>query len=134
MKKLTILFTIILTIFCTTTLSTNANTQKQKHTETVIERQGNWTATYYGNQYRTIRRTANGDVFNMNAMTCAAPKKYKFGTRLKVTNIVNGKSVVVRVNDRGGFGSNVIDLTHGAFGKIANHSSGRIRVNVEVSD
>lgn len=130
MKKLTVLFTIILTIFCTANLSTNANTQQT--TQSQIVRQGNWMATYYGNQYRTVRRTANGDVFNMNAMTCAAPKKYKFGTQLKVTNIANGKSVVVRVNDRGGFGSNVIDLTHGAFGKIANHSSGRIKVNVEV--
>ena len=131
MKKLTVLFTIILTMFCTIHSNSTTNTQKQTQ-ETVVKHQGNWTATYYGNQYKTVRHTANGDVFNMNAMTCAAPKKYKFGTMLRVTNVTNGKSVVVRVNDRGGFGNSTIDLTHGAFGKIAKHSTGRIRVNVEV--
>ena len=94
--------------------------------------QGKYTATYYGNTYKTVRHTANGDVFNKNAMTCAAPKHYKFGTMLEVTNVNNGKSVTVKVTDRGGFGNNVIDLTYGAFGKIANHSSGRIKVNVKV--
>ena len=128
MKKLTILFVMIFAIFCT---MRSVNTNRQQTIKKEIAHNG-WTATYYGNHYKTVRHTANGDVFDKNAMTCAAPKHYKFGTMLKVTNINNGKSVVVRVNDRGGFGHRTVDLTHGAFGKIANHSSGRIKVNVEV--
>ena len=131
MRKLTILFTLIFTMFCTVSYS-NVNTLKQTQTTTAVKHHGIYTATYYGNRYKTVRHTANGDVFDKNAMTCAAPKHYKFGTMLKVTNVNNGKSVTVRVNDRGGFGNKTIDLTHGAFGKIANHSSGRIKVNVEV--
>lgn len=93
---------------------------------------GQWSATYYGNKYRTTRRTANGEAFNMHAMTCAAPRKYKFGTKLRVTNLANHKSVIVRVNDRGGFGHKVIDLTYDAFGKIAKHKLGRIKVKIEI--
>ena len=92
---------------------------------------GNWTATYYGNSYKGSRRNANGEPFNKNAMTCAAPKKIPFGTRLKVTNIANGKSVIVKVCDRC-VGNTIIDLTHGAFGKIAKYSEGRVKVKVEV--
>lgn len=97
------------------------------HTE-----KGNWTATYYGNKYKTKRLTANGDVFNVYAMTCAAPKKFKFGTRLKITNLENNKSVIVTVNDRGGFGHNVIDLTYHAFKKIEDHKKGRVKIRVQV--
>lgn len=92
--------------------------------------EGQWTATYYGNNYKGVRYTANGERFNMNAMTCAAPKKYKFGTYLRVENKANGKSVIVRVTDRGGFGNRCIDLTYGSFAKIASHRTGRIRINV----
>ena len=131
MRKLTILFFIIFAMFCTVQ-SNNVNATKKTQTTTAVKYHGIYTATYYGNTYKTVRRTANGDVFDKNAMTCAAPKHYKFGTMLKVTNVKNGKSVTVRVNDRGGFGNKNIDLTHGAFCKIANHSSGRIKVNVEI--
>lgn len=91
-------------------------------------------ATYYGNTYKGVRHTANGDVFDMNAMTCAAPKKYAFGTRLKVTNKSNGKSVIVKVTDRGAkdLYGRIIDLTYKAFGKIASHRDGRIKILVEV--
>lgn len=129
MKKLAILFTILLTTFCTMQHSLKA---LPKTKQAVVKHHGRFTATYYGNQYKKTHYTASGDVFNKNAMTCAAPKHYRFGTRLRVTNVANGKSVVVRVNDRGAFGNNNIDLTHGAFGKIANHRSGRIKVNVAI--
>jgi len=122
MKKFLITFLFTFLIF--TNLSSN-NANKG------IE-QGNWNATYYGNKYKTVRHTANGDIFDMHTMTCAAPKKFKFGTKLHITNISNNKSVVVKVTDRGGFGNNTIDLTYGAFGKIANHKSGRIKIKVKV--
>ncbi len=92
-----------------------------------------WTATYYGDRYKTRRHTANGDWFHKDSLTCAS-MVHKFGTKLKVTNVKNGKSVVVKVNDRGQFAHNNIDLSHGAFGKIAEHKLGRIKVNVEVVD
>ena len=108
--------------------SFNVNAQKAtQHTE-----KGNWTATYYGNHYKGHRKTANGDTFNMYAMTCAAPKCYKFGTKLKVTNLKNNKSVIVTVTDRGAFGNRTIDLTYGAFGKIASYRDGRIKIKVQV--
>ena len=125
MRKITILF-IFMTIamFCTVQSNNTKLTQKQQ--TTAIAHVGGYTATYYGNTYKTVRHTANGDVFDKNAMTCAAPKHYKFGTMLKVTNVNNGKSVTVRVNDRGGFGNRTIDLTHGAFGLLREAAVGNI--------
>ena len=57
------------------------------------------TASYYGKGFHG-RRSADGERFNMNAMT-AAHRSLPFGTRLQVTNLRNGKSVMVEVNDRG---------------------------------
>ena len=88
-------------------------------------------ATWYGNQFHG-RLTASGERFNQNAMTCAS-NKHKFGTQLKVTNTANGKSVVCRVNDRGKLGRGVVvDLSKGAFAKIAPLSQGRVKVKVTV--
>lgn len=95
-----------------------------------LKMEENYTATHYGSQYMTVRYTANGERFDKNAMTCAAPSHFKFGTILRVTNKANGKSVDVRVNDRGAFGNRNIDLTYGAFAKIAEHRTGRIQVSV----
>ena len=102
------------------------NAQKVNHAKI------NYTATYYGDRYKTARKTANGDSFNMYAMTCAAPNHFKFGTMLKVTNLANNKSVIVKVTDRGYLGNNTIDLTYGAFAKIASHKTGRFKIKVEV--
>ena len=88
-------------------------------------------ATWYGNQFNG-RLTASGERFNQHAMTCAS-NKHKFGTRLKVTNLANGKSVICRVNDRGKLGKGVVvDLSKAAFAKIAPSSQGRIKVKVIV--
>lgn len=70
-------------------------------------------ASYYAKSW-TGRRTANGDRLHHDSLTCAH-RKYPFGTRLKVTNPANGKSVIVRVNDRGPFSKKrIIDLSWGA--------------------
>lgn len=89
------------------------------------------TVTYYGDKFHG-RKTANGERFNQNAMTCAS-NTHKFGTHLKVTNTANGKSVVCRVNDRGGFGKYgvTLDLSKGAFAQIASLSQGHARVTIE---
>lgn len=88
-------------------------------------------ATWYGNQFHG-RLTASGERFNQHAMTCAS-NKHKLGTQLKITNTANGKSVVCRVNDRGKLGKSVvIDLSKGAFAKIAPLSKGKIKVEVTI--
>src|SRR4051812_18688011 len=58
-------------------------------------------ASYYGKGFNG-RRAANGEIFNMHALT-AAHRSLPFGTRLQVTNMKNGRSVVVRIQDRGPF-------------------------------
>lgn len=87
-------------------------------------------ATYYSDKFHG-RKTASGERYNQNAFTCAS-NKHKLGTRLKVTNKANGKSVVCRVNDRGGFGKygTTLDLSKGAFKKIAPLSDGKVRVMI----
>lgn len=79
--------------------------------------------------------TASGETFNMWAMTCAH-KSLPFGTKLKVTNTKTGKSVVVRVNDRGPFiKGRTVDLSYAAFVKISPASQGVLKdssVKIEV--
>lgn len=86
-----------------------------------------WFATWYsldGNY------TSSGEVFDSNKMTCAS-NHYKVGTLLEVTNVANGKSVVVKVNDTGAFRGRKLDLSKGAFSRIANLKQGVIKIKVE---
>ncbi|MGY6529206.1 MAG: septal ring lytic transglycosylase RlpA family protein [Cyanobacterium sp.] len=88
-------------------------------------------ASWYGPGFHG-RRTANGERFNQNALT-AAHRTLPFGTRVKVTNVSNGRSVVVRINDRGPFtGGRVIDLAAGAAQAIGLKGRGVGPVTVQV--
>ncbi len=70
-------------------------------------------ASWYGPGFHG-KRTANGERFNADGLT-AAHRSLPFGTRVRVTNRTNGRSVVVRINDRGPFvGGRSIDLSRGA--------------------
>lgn len=92
---------------------------------------GNGVASYYGKRFHG-RLTANGERFNMNAMT-AAHKTLPFGTKVRVTNRRNGESVVVRINDRGPFiRGRTIDLSRAAASKIGMISSGHARVELDI--
>lgn len=93
---------------------------------------GQGKATWYGKALHG-RRTASGEVFNMHNNTTAS-NIHKFGTLLKVTNKANGKSVIVKVTDRGGFTKygRVLDLSYNAFKTIAKPSTGVITVTYEV--
>lgn len=92
---------------------------------------GSGVASYYGKRFHG-RLTANGERFNMNAMT-AAHKTLPFGTKVRVTNSRNGRSVVVRINDRGPFiRGRTIDLSRGAAQKIGMISTGHARVKLEI--
>jgi rare lipoprotein A len=77
-------------------------------------------------------RTANGERFTRGTLT-AAHRHLPFGTKVRVTNLWNGRSAVVRINDRGPFhGSRVIDLAHGAASVLGLTSSGVAQVKLEV--
>jgi len=89
-------------------------------------------ASWYGKRYRG-GTTASGAPFDMNAMT-AAHKKLAFGTVVRVTNVENGRSVVVTINDRGPFiPGRIIDLSRGAAAKIGMIDTGVAKVRVEVA-
>ncbi|NNE23600.1 MAG: septal ring lytic transglycosylase RlpA family protein [Rhizobiales bacterium] len=82
--------------------------------------------------YKMGTRTANGERFNPNGLT-AAHRTLKFGTKVRVTNLRNGKSVVVRINDRGPFiRSRIIDVSMGAARQIGLTRMGVAKVKVEV--
>ncbi len=90
-------------------------------------------ASYYGRRFHG-RRTANGERFDMNALT-AAHKTLPFGSRVRVTNTRNGESVVVRINDRGPFVlGRHIDLSRKAAEQIGIVRSGHGRVELELLD
>lgn len=109
MKKLFMPFTMLLTLLLT--VPANAGM-----------------ASWYGPGFHG-KRTASGAIYNMYAMT-AAHKSLPFGSKVKVTNLKNNKSVVVKINDRGPFKpGRIIDLS-----KKANQSIGcnLCKVTVEV--
>ncbi|TVQ09976.1 MAG: septal ring lytic transglycosylase RlpA family protein [Leptolyngbya sp. DLM2.Bin27] len=88
-------------------------------------------ASWYGPGFHG-RRSASGEVFNQNALT-AAHRTLPFGTHVRVTNLANGQSVVVRINDRGPFSQGrVIDLSAAAAAQIGLRARGVGRVQIEV--
>lgn len=88
------------------------------------------TATFYHDRYHG-RLTASGEIFSQLKMTCAS-NVYKIGTKLKITNLQNSKSVIVRVNDTGNLYGRTVDLSTAAFSKIAKLETGIIKVIIKV--
>ena len=90
-------------------------------------------ASYYGEEFNG-RPTSSGEIFDMNAMT-AAHKTLAFGTMLEVTNLANGKKVVVRVNDRGPFvPDREIDVSKGAAKALDMLGTGTAKVSIRKID
>jgi len=88
-------------------------------------------ASWYGGKFQG-RKTANGEIFDTNQLT-AAHRTLPFGTLVKVTNMGNGLSVTVRINDRGPFvEGRIIDLSRAAADAIGMMGSGVAYVSVEV--
>ncbi|WP_161889926.1 septal ring lytic transglycosylase RlpA family protein [Pontibacter russatus] len=88
-------------------------------------------ASWYGSKYHG-RPTSSGEPYNKNEMT-AAHKTLPFGTKVKVTNLENNESVIVRINDRGPFvGDRIIDVSEVAARKLEFHDEGIGYVKVEV--
>jgi rare lipoprotein A len=87
-------------------------------------------ASWYGKRYHG-RTTANGERFDMNALT-AAHKRLPFGTLVRVTNLSNKRSLVVRINDRGPYaGGRIIDLSRRAASILGFQRLGVVRVRVQ---
>tara|TARA_B000000532_G_scaffold147162_1_gene118267 strand:- start:191 stop:730 length:540 start_codon:yes stop_codon:yes gene_type:complete len=93
----------------------------------VITGEASWYGPgFYGN------RTANGEVYKPGTMT-AAHRTLPFGTKVRVTNLWNGRTAVIRINDRGPFiDHRVIDLGHGAASDLGLTASGIAQVKLEV--
>lgn len=90
-------------------------------------------ASYYGERYQG-RRTASGEFFDMNKLT-AAHRSLPFGTAVRVTNLTNHRSVVVRINDRGPYvGDRIIDLSLEAARQLDMTTAGIVQVRMEAID
>ena len=88
-------------------------------------------ASYYGKKFHK-KRTANGKIFNMNKVS-AAHKSYPLGTKVRVTNLENGKSIKLVINDRGPFvKGRIIDLSYRAARKLDFVNQGTTKVRIDV--
>jgi len=88
-------------------------------------------ASWYGGHFQG-RRTASGETFDRQALTAAHPS-LPFQTRLVVTNLENGRSVTVRVNDRGPGNGRVIDLSEAAARQIGMRGRGFARIAMRIA-
>jgi rare lipoprotein A len=94
-----------------------------------------WTQTgkvsWYGPGFHG-RQTANGEIFDTNEMTMAH-RSLAFGSKVRVTNLDNGRSIVVRVNDRGPYvGGRIADLSHAAASRLGFVEGGVVRARIEL--
>jgi rare lipoprotein A len=89
------------------------------------------TASWYGSDFHG-RRTANGETYDMNAMTAAHPT-LPMPTIVRVTNLDNGRSAIVRINDRGPFAEDrIIDMSRAGARELGFENKGLARVRVTV--
>lgn len=102
-----------------------------KRTTSIPQLQLASVASWYGPGFHG-RRTASGEIFNAHGMT-AAHRTLPFGTRIRVTNLGNGRSVVLKVTDDGPHvPGRVLDVSQGAATKLGMISSGIARVRIQV--
>ena len=109
--------------------------ENEKMVDEIMERTATKISTgvvsWYGDKFHG-RKTASGEKYDKHELT-AAHKSLPFGTKVKVTNIRNGKSVVVEINDRGPYAkSRVLDLSQAAFSEIGHTNTGVMQVEYEI--
>lgn len=108
-------------------VSTKPLAQSSKQLQNLLRGMASW----YGPGFHG-RQSASGERFNQNALT-AAHRNLPFGTKVRVTNLNNGRSVVVRINDRGPYaGGRIIDLSAAAAKMLGMIQSGVAPVEVQV--
>lgn len=132
MKNLNLAFSaLVLTVLAgcsSTAFVDNAKTSNYARSHELVGQ-----ASWYGSKYHG-KRTASGERYNMRAYT-AAHKTLPFGTIVRVTNTNNGKTVDVKINDRGPFvKGRVIDLSRKSFEQIGNINAGTLPVKIDVID
>lgn len=122
LRRLNYVFSFIIILFFALNLSALASGGGKTQTGT---------ASWYGTKYHG-RKSSNGEVYNKNKMTAAHPS-LPFGTEVKVTNLSNNQSVIVRITDRGPFKARrIIDLSEAAARKIDMIRSGTATVKMEI--
>lgn len=103
----------------------------EEATQPEFEHLADGEASYYGAELAG-NRTASGEIFDPSELT-AAHRSLPMGTKLRVTNQANGKSVVVRVNDRGPFVKRrIVDISRAAAEKISMIRAGKAQVTLEL--
>ncbi|MCF4173053.1 septal ring lytic transglycosylase RlpA family protein [Vibrio sp. McD22-P3] len=131
-KKINFIFVVLMFSFlagCSSTASIDSSKTRSYAKSHELVGQASW----YGNKYHG-RRTASGERYNMRAYT-AAHKTLPFGTIVRVTNTANGKTVDVKINDRGPFvKGRIIDLSRKSFEQIGDISKGIAPVKIEIID
>ncbi len=129
MKKVTNWLLIFLFALATLGCSSNFQSREKGGGSAVYIESGK--ASFYADKHQS-KKTASGELYNHNLKT-AAHRVLPFGSLVKVTNSANGKSTIVKINDRGPFvKGRIIDLSKSAFNSIGNTSSGLINVKIEV--
>jgi rare lipoprotein A len=117
-------------IGCASTARYGGHGERQGEKPAVSFRQTGM-ASYYAHEFHG-RKTASGERYNMNDLT-AAHRTLPFNTRVRVTNLSNDKSVIVRINDRGPFKKRrIIDLSLAAAKKIDLIGPGSAKVRIEI--
>ena len=130
-KKLNYFFVCTLMVLLCSQMKTEAQASTKRQVKKV-SRTLYGTASFYSNKFNG-RKTASGEIFSQSKFTCAC-NILPLGTWIKVTNIRNGKSVRVKVNDRlHPKMKRLIDLTRAAAVKLGFVSNGTARVKAEVS-
>ena len=124
-----LLSAVILTGCAASPRFTSAKFPGKAHEASALLEEG--MASFYAEEYNG-RQTSNGETYDMNQMT-AAHRTLPFNSRVRVTNLSNGKSVVVRINDRGPFKEGrVIDLSLAAAKVLEIIQPGTASVRLEV--
>jgi rare lipoprotein A len=126
LKRLAFLIAILLISSITMSFSKDSKTEEES---SMVYEYGK--ASYYGHPF-IGRKTASGEIFSESMYTCAH-KSLPFGTKLKITNLNNGKSIIVRVNDRGPFmKTRIVDLSIRGAKDLGLMASGIANVSVEI--
>ena len=125
MKRLLIIMMLILIAGCSSSKKLTREYEKSHQLRGY--------ASWYGKEFHK-KLTASGEVYSIRKYT-AAHKTLKFGTMVKVVNLKNGNSVIVKINDRGPFvESRIIDLSPKAFKKLAPLDEGVVPVKILILD
>lgn len=121
----------VMVVSFSTSAQTNQTLKKENKEKPAVKKTFYGQASFYSNKFNG-RKTANGEIFSQSKFTCAC-NVLPMGTWIKVTNLRNGKSTIVKINDRlHPKMKRIVDLTSAAAKKLGFTAAGLTRVKVEV--